>query len=110
MLTAWPISAEIHAHDKKKRMTMMMMIGPESINNISQHDIKIIKQMDSWESRTGLLACHNDRYLALIPGNQSMNFLGSMVQLQLVSHYLSPYLCKDKVVPFAILPIISSKF
>ena len=103
------IKAEIQARDKKKSM-MKMTIEKDSMDKISQHEIKIMKLVDSWERRNGLVVPHNDCYLGLIPGNQCIYFLGSMVQSQMVSHYLSSYLSKDKVEPSAILPIISSAF
>jgi hypothetical protein len=45
-----------------------------------------------------------------MPGNQSINMLGSMVQSQVVTFYLTSYLSKDRVALAAILPVISSAY
>ena len=76
----------------------------------SIHEVKILKMIASWETRNGLVVPYNDCYIALVNGNQSMNFLGSSVASKLVTHYLTSYLSKDKVAPSAILPIISSAY
>ena len=66
--------------------------------------------INAWESRNGLVVPYNDCYVALVAGNESMNFLRSSVSSKLVSRYLSSYLSKDKVAPSAILLIILSAY
>ena len=95
---------------KKKGLGKDPEVVPAPKIRLSQHEIKILKEIDTWETRNGYLVCFNDCFQALVPGNQSINMLGSMVQSQLVSFYLASYFAKDRVAPAAIIPLISSVF
>ena len=101
------IKNELQAYTRK---TQTRETGAAPKTRLSTHELKILKEIEGWERRNGYLVCFNDCFQALVPGNQSINLLGSMVQSQLVSFYLASYFSKDRVAPAAIIPLISSAF
>uniref|UniRef100_A0A7S0QIJ3 ATP-dependent DNA helicase n=1 Tax=Cryptomonas curvata TaxID=233186 RepID=A0A7S0QIJ3_9CRYP len=101
------IKAELRVYTRKTQ-TAEAKAAPKTW--VSPHETKILKEIEGWERRNGYLVCFNDCFQALVPGNQSINMLGSMVQSQLVSFYLASYFAKDRVAPAAIIPLISSAF
>ena len=103
------IKAELTAQ-KKSISQRSSQEQSEKNSRPSKHELNILKHVQEWEHRNGSLVCFNDVYMALMPGNQSINMLGSRVQSQIVTFYLTSYLSKDRVALAAILPVISSAY